>query len=448
VNERPETRYARLGDLHVAYQTWSEGPDIVWVPNWASNVEALWDFIGPVTVFFRRLASFARVTLFDQPGTGLSDPVSVDTMADLERWSDTTGAVLDAARSERPTLFTFDFGGLPAMLYAASHPDRVSGLILMGCFARMGRADDYPWGMPPDTLERSAEVSIAMWGTGQIQQLMAPSHSWDMEEVARAARYERLAASPGAFARVVRMINEADVRGILSSIRCPTLVLHRTGDRYIRPGNGRYLAEHIPNARYVELPGDDHYPFAGDIEPVLREIRSFVGSPEEAAETDRILATVLFTDIVRSTETAARLGDKRWREVLDAHDDLLRDTIRKYNGREVKTTGDGVLATFDGPGRAIRCASTIVERAPRIGVDVRAGLHTGECELRGNDVGGIAVHIGSRVSSLAGAGEVLVSGTVRDLVVGSGFDFVDRGVHELKGVPGEWRLFALNREER
>jgi class 3 adenylate cyclase len=223
--------------------------------------------------------------------------------------------------------------------------------------------------------------------------------------------------------------------------------MHRSGDRYIRVGNGRFLAEHITNARFVELAGDDHYPFAGDVEPVLREMREFVGSPEEGVQADRILATVMFTDIVGSTETAARLGDRRWREILDAHDDLLRDAIRKFNGREVKTTGDGVLATFDGPGRAIRCASTIVERAPRIGIDVRAGLHTGECELRGNDVGGIAVHIGSRVSSLAGAGEVLVSGTVRDLVVGSGFDFVDRGTHELKGVPGEWRLFALAKPE-
>jgi class 3 adenylate cyclase len=369
-------------------------------------------------------------------------------MADLERWSDTTGVVLDAIGAPRATLFTFDLGGLPAMLFAATHPERVSGIALMGCFARLGRADDYPWGMPPDTLRKSAEVSSAMWGSGTIQQFMAPSYHWDEVEVAQAARYERLAASPGAFGRVIQMTNQADVRGVLSSIRCPALIMQRTGDRYIRPGNGRYLAEHIAGARYLELPGDDHYPFAGDSDTVLREIRSFVGSTEEVEETDRVLATVMFTDIVGSTEAAARLGDKRWREVLDAHDDLLRQSIRKYNGREVKTTGDGVLATFDGPGRAIRCASTIVERAPRVGVDVRAGLHTGECELRGKDVGGIAVHIGSRVSSLAGAGEVLVSGTVRDLVVGSGFDFVDRGTHELKGVPGEWRLFALAREDR
>ena len=447
MKDRPETKYARLGDLHVAYQTLGEGPDIVWVPNWCSNVEALWDFLGPFQAFFRRLASFSRLTIFDQPGTGLSDPVSLETMADLERWSDTTGVVLDAIGAQRATLFTFDLGGLPAMLFAATHPERVSGLTLMGCFARMARADDYPWGMPPDTLRKSAEVSTASWGTGRIQQLMAPTYGWDEEEVAQSARYERLAASPGAFGRVIEMTNQADVRGVLSSIRCPALIMHRTGDPYIRPGNGRYLAEHIAGARYLELPGDDHYPFAGDSDVVLREIRTFVGSAEETEETDRVLATVLFTDIVGSTETAARLGDKRWRQVLDAHDDLLQLSIRKYNGRAVKTTGDGVLATFDGPGRAIRCANAIVERAPRVGVEVRAGLHTGECELRGNDVGGIAVHIGSRVSSLAGPGEVLVSGTVRDLVVGSGFDFVDRGVHELKGVPGEWRLFALAKPE-
>jgi class 3 adenylate cyclase len=443
--ETPETRYAQSGDVHIAYQVVGDGPlDLVYVPTWISQVEHLWEERS-VARFLERLASFSRLILFDRRGAGLSDPIL--TAATLEDQMDDVLAVMDAADSERAALVATLEGGAMATLFAATYPDRTSALALYATFARATRAEDYQLAWTAEEREAVQAKFFEGWGESERAAAraaaFAPSLAKDEQFLAWWARLERLAASPGTHRRIFALVGEHDVRDVLPTIRVPTLVMHRAGDQFLNPAHSRYLAEHIPGARYVELPGDDNLLVAGDSDAILGEIEEFLTGARHEREPDRVLATVMFTDIVGSTERASELGDSRWRDLLGRHDALVRRALERHRGREVKTVGDGFLATFDGPARAIRCASAISESVPELGLDIRAGLHTGECEVMNGDVGGMAVHIGARVAARAGPGEILVSSTVKDLVVGSGIEFADRGAHELKGVPGEWRLFAV-----
>jgi pimeloyl-ACP methyl ester carboxylesterase len=437
----PETSYAKSGDVHIAYQVLGGGPlDLVYVPGWTSHVEYLWE--SPTTGrALRRLASFSRLILFDKRGTGMSDRVPEAALPTLEQRMDDVRAVMDAVGSERAAVFGASEGGPLSLLFSATYPERTTALILYGSFPVRKASPDYPWGLTPEQRTEFVEAVEREWGKGADSAVRNPSVDERFAEWF--ATLCRMSASPGAALTLLRMNFEIDVRAILPAIRVPTLILHRVGDLRVNVGNSRYLAEHIPGAKYVELPGSDHYMWVGDDDPVTDEIEEFLTGARHAAEPDRVLATVLFTDIVGSTERAAVLGDRRWRELLDDHDAAVRRALARFRGREVKTTGDGFLATFDGPARAVRCASAVVEAVRALGLDVRAGVHTGEVELMGDDVGGIAVHIGARVAAEAGAGEVLVSSTVRDLVAGSGLAFEDRGARTLKGVPGEWRLLAV-----
>jgi class 3 adenylate cyclase len=439
----PETRYARLGALHLAYQVLGNGPlDILLLDQWFSHVEAQWD-VRPIAEFRERLATFGRLIMYDKRGSGLSDPIPTSALPTIEEWMDDVPAVLDAVGSEKATVIANLGGGIMATTFAAAHPERVSSLILVDCFARFKVAPDYPIGAPPEAIDRTLEEAEATQGKGIMIDLFAPSVAND-ERLRRAwARYERQATSPGSLLATVRMIYESDVRDLLPAICVPTLVIHRAGARGFPVEHGRYLAEHIHGARYVELPGIDNLIWAGDQDAMIDEIQDFVTGVRPARTSRRVLATVLFTDIVGSTSVAAEMGDGRWQELLDDHYRIIRRQLDRYGGQEVKTVGDGILATFDGPARAIRCAVAIQEGLAELGLEIRAGLHTGEIEVEPDDIAGLAVHIGARISALAGAGELLVSSTVKDLVVGSGLDFDDRGTHELKGVPGEWRLYAV-----
>jgi pimeloyl-ACP methyl ester carboxylesterase len=441
----PQTRYARSEDLHIAYQVVGAGPrDLVLVPPFVSHIEHYWE--NPlVSRFLTRLASFSRLILFDKRGTGLSDRVPPDRLPTLEQRMDDVRAVLDAAGSQRAALFGPSEGGPMSALFAATHPQRTSALILYGTFASSIRDAAYPWAMDPKERDKVIQAISDRWGQGTYVDLLAPSLAGDERFRNWWARLERLGASPGAAMALRRMNGQIDIRQTLSAIRVPTLVLHRSGDLDTSIEEGRYLAAHIPGARFVDLPGADHLPWVGDQDTLLDEVQEFLTGTRPAAEPDRVLATVVFTDIVASTERAAELGDRRWRDLLFSHHAIVRRELERFRGREVKTVGDGFLATFDGPARAVRCACAIRDGVGGLGLSIRAGLHTGECELIGDDVGGIAVHIGARVAATARAGEVLVSSTVKDLVVGSGIQFVDRGSHRLKGVPGSWRLFAVQR---
>jgi pimeloyl-ACP methyl ester carboxylesterase len=440
--QTPETRYAKSGDVHIAYQVVGDGPmDLVFVPGFVSHVEHWWEHPASAS-FLRRLASFSRLILFDKRGTGLSDRTA--GVPTLEQRMDDVRAVMDAAGSERAAVFGVSEGGPMSALFAATYPDRTPALVLYGAFAKSIGDPDYPWAPPIETYALVLQRLEDSWGTGQSAQFFAPSLAGDEAFRDWWARFERLGASPGAMLALMHMNAEIDVRSILPSIRVPTLVMHVTGDHIARVEGGRYIAERIPGARYVELPGEDHV-MATNADAILDEVQEFLTGVRPAPEADRVLATVLFTDIVRSTERAAELGDRRWRDLLDSYYALARRHLGQFRGREVKTLGDGFLATFDGPARAILCAQAVVDGARAIGLEMRAGLHTGECEMVGEDVGGIAVHIGARVSALASPGEVLVSSTVKDLVAGSGIEFADRGMQALKGVPDEWRLYAVER---
>jgi class 3 adenylate cyclase len=415
------------------------------VDQWFSHVEAQWD-VPPLARFLNRVASFSRVLVFDKRGTGLSDPVAVSALPSLEQWMDDLRAVLDDARIEHAALLGGVAGALMIMPFAATYPDRTRALVLVDPFARFAEALDYPIGLSSPEIARRLKL-FGRWGEGGLLDIMAPTAARDPAFRALWGRYERQSASPGAAIAMVRMMYEADVRSVLPAIRVPTLVIHRREAARIGPALGRYVADHIAGARFVEVPGSDDFMWAGDQDAVLEEIQEFLTGVRPVPEPDRVLATVLFTDIVGSTEEAARRGDRAWRDVLDRHHAVVRRELERFRGREIDTSGDGFLATFDGPARAIRCARAICADVRSLGLEIRAGLHTGEVELVGTDVAGIAVHIGARVAAMAGAGEVLVSSTVRDLVAGSGIEFVDRGVHELKGVPGEWRLFAVEGSE-
>jgi pimeloyl-ACP methyl ester carboxylesterase len=439
----PPTNYAKSGDAAIAYQVVGDGPiDLVLVLGFVTHLELQWE--SPAfSRFFSRISSFARLILFDKRGTGLSDPVS--RVPTLEQRTDDVRAVMDAAGSERAAILGISEGGPMGVLLAASHPERVSALVLHGAMGRTTEAPDYPWAPPAQALRESAvEFIVPYWGQAAegIVELFAPSFANDPEAVEFNARLERSGASPAMVQQIFEMFLDIDVRAILPTIHVPTLVLHRRGDRVVNRRAGRELAAQIPGARYVELPGIDHLPWAGDADAVLGEIEEFLTGTRAVPEPDRVLATVMFTDIVGSTKRAVELGDARWRELLSAHQAAVRRELMRFRGREVKTLGDGHLATFDGPARAIRCGQAIAEAAHSLGLEVRVGVHAGEVEIMEDDVGGIAVHVAARVGALAAPGEVLVSSTVRDLVAGSGIRFVDRGVERLKGIPDEWRLFT------
>ena len=435
------TRYAKSGDLHIAYQVAGEGPvDIVYVPTWIGQIEVLGEE-PTIAEFDERLQGFSRLISFDRRGSGLSDPwQGVPT---LEDQIDDVLAVMDAAGSERAALLGTLEGGPLAMTFAASQPQRTSELILYASFARTRWAPDYDWPPRDDARAARTEAAVANWGQGFVASGIAPSRAGDPDFMEWAAKMERYAASPGTIRKIFEFVGATDIRHVLPTIRVPTLVMHRREDPFIDVRHGRYLAEHIPGARYVELEGTDSLFSVGDSDAILGEIAEFLTGVRHQREPDRVLATVMFTDIVGSTERAAEIGDSSWRSLLGRHDGLVRREVERHRGRYVKSTGDGVLATFDGPARAIRAASSIGDSVRRLGVEIRSGLHTGEVEVIGDDVGGLAVHIGARVMGEAGAGEVLVSSTVKDLVVGSGIEFEHRGARELRGIPGEWSLFSV-----
>jgi class 3 adenylate cyclase len=437
--ERPQTRYVDVGGAEVAYQVVGQGPpDLVYVSGFA-NMDLRWDNRLWAT-FLEWLASFGRLILFDRRGTGASDAVPDHPMPTREEWADDVGAVLDGAGSERAVVFAETDSGPTGLLFTAMHPERVSGLILANTSARRLQADDYPIGMTPDAADELVEMHRAHWGTPEMVAMFWPSQAEDPEFGQWVAKVMRAVATPKNAAAQVRYIIESlDAREALTLIQVPTLVLHTKNNRFYSIEQARYLADHIAGARFVELPGDDV--FVAYSAPALEEIGEFLTGERPPVEVDRILTTVLFTDIVGSTERAEREGDRRWSELLSAHHKVVRSELQHFRGQEIDTAGDGFLSTFDGPARAIRCALAIRDRVAGLGLQIRAGLHTGEVELSESGPRGLAVHIGARIGAIAGPDEVLVSGTVKDLVGGSGIDFVDRGEHQLKGVPGIWKLY-------
>jgi pimeloyl-ACP methyl ester carboxylesterase len=418
------------------------GPlDLVYVPGWVSNVALNWDEPSYAR-FLTRLSTFARLIMFDKRGTGLSDRIPGQGLPTLEQRMDDVRAVLDAAGSARAALLGVSEGGSMCALFAATYPQRTEALVMYGSYARRQRAPDYPWGQSDAQLASSLREIEEGWGGPVGRAARAPSAAHDERFMRFWASYLVQSASPEAAATLARMNAEIDIRPVLPAIQVPTLILHRAGDRIVQTAEAAYLAEHIPTAKLVVLEGEDHLPWVGDQDEVLDEIEEGLTGIRRGPELHRVLATVLFTDIVDSTKKAAELGDARWKELLHRHDELVRTELTRFRGVEVKTTGDGFLATFDGPARAVGCAAAITQTVRSLGIEVRAGCHTGEIEHVGGDVAGLAVHIGARVAALAGAGEVLVSSTVKDLVVGSGLSFDDRGSHELKGVPDRWHLYA------
>jgi class 3 adenylate cyclase len=438
---QPATHYAHAGEVSIAYQVFGDGPiDIVLVPGYIMHVELIWEIPTAVHIL-ERLASFARVILFDKRGGGLSDPVV--GAPTLEDRMDDVRAVMEAVGSERAAILGSSEGVPMSILFAATYPQKVSALVLYGGMARSTWAPDYPWASPADALIESSEEMAPHLYEGAIIEVMAPSLA-DMPFARDLfAKLQRYSATPGMLNQLFRMFLDIDVRPVLPTVSAPTLVLHRRGDRAVNYQASKWMAGQIPDAKYVELDGIDHAMFAGDIDAVVDEMEEFLTGVRRTIEVDRVLATVMFTDIVDSTKRASAMGDRAWRAVLDAQNDVLRHELGRYRGREVKTLGDGMLATFDGPARAIRCARAMTEAVRPLDIEVRVGLHTGEVELVDDDVAGIAVHIAARVGALASAGEVLVSGTVKDLVAGSGIGFVDRGEHVLKGIPDQWRIYAV-----
>lgn len=441
----PPIRYAQSPGGHIAYQVVGDGPiDLLFHPG-PRNLDVIWEHPG-IERFLRRLASFSRLILCNYRGMGLSDPVPLGAPPTQEEWSSDWQRVLDAARSERAALLATGEGCGSVPMFAATHPERTQSMALVDGFATLRRYDDYPWGFPDKVLERFMAAYAAQHGTGENLRVTAPELLGDERFREWFARLERLSMNKATAELAGRVMASWDLRGILSSIKVPTLVIAHARNGWIRPEHGRYLADHIPNARYVERPGFWGLFWVHDVDWVLDEVQTFfTGAKGDLSLDDRVLATVLFTDIVHSTERAAELGDHRWHQLLDEHDATMQREIERFRGRAVKSTGDGFLATFDGPARAIRCAQAINEAVIELGIEVRTGLHTGEVELRGEDVGGIGVHIAARVMAEARPREVLVSGSVPPLVAGSGLEFDDRGVHTLKGVPGEWRLYAVRR---
>jgi pimeloyl-ACP methyl ester carboxylesterase/class 3 adenylate cyclase len=440
--ERPRTRYARSGDINIAYQVMGEGPlDLIVVTGWISNLDMNWQILG-YEAWVERLTSFCRLIVFDKRGSGLSDRDVGDST--LEERMDDLRAVLDAVGSERAAVLGFSEGGSLAMLFAASYPERVRALVLFGTFPRSFEAPDFPEGrLLSERVNELIRIVDVEWGEGRTLERISPSLVKEPAAVEFMGRLERASLSPRAARTHLRWILEIDTRSVARSLHVPTLVMHRSEDRLIPISGGRWLGANIPGARFVELPGDDHAPWSGDVHLVGAELEEFLTGSRGGAELDRVLATVLFTDIVGSTDRAVGLGDRGWQELLRRHHALVREELRRHRGVEQDTAGDGFFASFDGPARAVRCAQRICEGVGRLGLEVRAGVHTGECERSAEKLGGIAVHIGARVMALAQPGEVLVSSTVRDLVSGSGLSFSERGAYTLKGIPGAWSLYAV-----
>lgn len=436
-----ETRYAKSGELNIAYQVFGDGDlKLVLIPGWASNVENIWT-LTEFAEFADKLAQFARVILLDRRGTGLSDPVV--NPPTLEERMDDVRAVIDAAGWERAVIWGISEGGPMAMMFAATYPHRVQALVLYGTFARFSRGDDYPYGYPPEANAKWVADLETTWGSGELSRSFAPSMSNDAATMRILARLERMAMSPGTAHKLFGLLTQTDVRHVLPAIRVPTLILHRAEDKPVRVGHARYLAERIAGARYVELPGSDHMPMMGDVDALLDEVREFLTGERAAPESDRILATILFCDIVDSTIRAAELGDHEWKRLLLQFYAMVDGKLHHFRGRKLDTAGDGLFAAFDGPARAVRCGAALVDAAKALSLQVRVGVHTGECEVLGEKYSGIAVHLGARVASAADPGQVLVTSTVKDLVVGSGIHFEDLGSRTLKGVPDQWRLFRL-----
>jgi class 3 adenylate cyclase/pimeloyl-ACP methyl ester carboxylesterase len=433
-----ETRYAMNGDLRVAYRASPPGArDIVFVPNWFFCCEVLPE-LPSLRGWVEAMTSLGRLIFFDQPGTGVSDPVTAYSRPTLEQWADSIAAVLDDLGSGKAVLVANGGALATAALFAATHPSRTTALVVLDGFADpLGERND---GL---TTTELFDGAVAVWGTGELQRALNPDMPWNEEIRATWAREERLAASPATVALMMPLQSELDARAVLPAVRVPTLVVQHADDPIIPPAAGKYVADRIPDAKYVELPGRNTYHFVEPWRESFQAVHEFLTGYRADVAEDRVLATLLFTDIVDSTRRAAAIGDRDWHALLDAHDAVVRAQLARFRGREVNTSGDGFLAMFDGPQRAIRCAMAIRDAVQALGIEVRAGLHTGECEVRGDDIGGIAVHIGARVSALAGPNDVLVSSTLRDLVIGSGLEFEERGCYELKGVPGEWRLFAV-----
>lgn len=444
MNGAPETRYVGVGEADVAYQVVGNGPiDLLYLGGVGSHIELQWDYPSTAATLLH-LASFSRLIYFDRRGTGGSDGVARNAMPTWEEWTEDVGAVLDAAGSERAAIFAETDTGPIAILFAATHPERVSALVLGNTSARYLVADDYPIGASQEEADALVELLGGMWGTADLVRAAFPDMASDEEFVRFLSEIMRAAATPRTAAAQYRYILQSlDVRPALPLVQAPTLILHYGGNPIVPMAHGRYIADHIGGAKFVELPGQYTQYVGPDTGDSPDEIAEFLTGERTSVEVDRVLTTVVFTDIVGSTERAAAMGDRRWRTLLDTHDRAVRERLRQFRGHEIKTTGDGFLVSFDGPARAIRCARAITEAARALGIEVRAGLHAGECEVRGDDLGGLAVHIAARVGALAAPGEVLVSSTVKDLVAGSGIEFADRGTHALKGVPDEWKVYGV-----
>jgi class 3 adenylate cyclase len=441
---QPEVQFAKSEGAAVAYQVVGDGLlDVVFLPEWVNNLEMQWQE-PRLARFPTRLSTFSRLVMLNGRGLGLSDPLPQADSPTVEQWLDDVTAVLDAVGSSQAAVLGTGIGGSLAMVFAATYPGRTSALVLVNSTARSSVAPDYPFGITPGWKERTQQEMARSWGRAPILELQAPEIAGDAGFRDWYGRFERYGASPGMALAVLRMVHDLDVRHVLPAIYCPVLVLHRRGDPIVRVEHGRYLAKHIAGAKYIELPGEGHAFWSGDSDRILDEIQEFLTGTPAVSAIDRVLATVLFTDIVGSTELAVRLGDDRWTKLLDDHRALVRRELDRFRGREVDTAGDGFVATFDGPGRAIRCAAAIRAAVRSIGIQIRAGLHTGEIEMRGSEIAGIAVHIGARVEAEAAPGEILVSRTVVDLVAGAGIQFSARGSHALKGVPGRLDLFAVD----
>jgi class 3 adenylate cyclase len=442
---QPETRYAWLGQDRIAYQVLGQGPpDLVVTPGSFTHVDTMWEDPA-AALMYRRLASFSRLIRFDRVGTGASDPAPLDHLPPWESYAEELAAVLDEVGSERAAILVSTDAGSMAMYFAATKPERTSALILFNTTARVLAADDYSIGMPREVAEVLLGQLDQLWGTEEMAQFVAPSRADDERFRRWIAKAARSAASPRAARAFLGVMFEIDARPLLPLIHAPTLVLHRTGYPILPIEHGRYLAEHIPDAKLIELPGADATLPHQTADVVLNYVEELLGTLRRPPAPTRVLSTVLFTDVVASTEEAGRLGDRRWRELLNVHDDLARRLVEEFGGQLVKTTGDGILATFDGPGRGIRCAAALRDELRGIGLQIRAGLHTGEVEQRDDDIGGIAVHLAARVMAAAGSSEILISRTVRDLIAGANITVEDRGPHTLKGIDEPWQLFAITR---
>jgi pimeloyl-ACP methyl ester carboxylesterase len=438
----PQTRYAKSGEVNIAYQVVGEGPvDLVFVMGWASNIDEFWTEPS-FSRFLSRLASFSRLILFDKRGTGLSDRVDESHLPTLEQRMDDVRAVMDAVGSKKAALLGISEGASMCALFAATYPDRTLAFMSFGGFARLIAGPDYPWARTEEQQQALVRLVQEAWGSQPVGlEARVPSRVHDEAFRQWWTRYLVRSATPRTAAVLLRMNGQIDIRHVVPAIRVPTLIMHRAGDLTVPVGGGRFLAEHIAGAKLIEYPGEDHLPWTSDSDKILGDIEEFVTGTRHAPEVDRVLATVMFTDIVKSTERAAEIGDRKWRVLLQDFYGVARKNLGRYRGREIDTAGDGLFATFDGPARAVRCAQAINDDMPALGLAVRAGVHTGEVEIIGAKVGGIAVHIGARVAAEAAPGEVIVSSTVKDLVAGSGIRFEDRGRRPLKGVPGDWHLF-------